>query len=232
MSNWKLILPLVLSGTLMACTSTQTATETVEPTTPEVKEPVPEKPEVAVDVTPKVEPVVKPETKPEPKPKKKSEEKPKPKPEKPAKVQKTPDGMLVLGSEEWVYIPDIDQTFKARVDTGATTSSISATDIVPFERDGKDWVQFKIDFDGKTSKEFKVPVARWAKVKQSSSDDVDKRPVVLAYIQVGDYKEKTEFTLAERGHMTFPVLLGRSFFRDIAVVDVSKKYIQNKPSKK
>ncbi|NES63368.1 ATP-dependent Zn protease, partial [Vibrio parahaemolyticus] len=29
----------------------------------------------------------------------------------------------------------------------------------------------------------------------------------------------------------FPILLGRSFFRDIAVVDVSKKYIQDKPTK-
>ncbi len=130
--------------------------------------------------------------------------------------------MLILGSEEWVYVPAIDQTFKARVDTGATTSSISATEIVPFERDGKDWVQFKIDINGKTSKEFKVPVERWAKVKQSSSDEVDKRAVVVAYIQVGDYKEKTEFTLADRDHMKFPILLGRSFFRDIAVVDVSK----------
>lgn len=130
--------------------------------------------------------------------------------------------MLILGSEEWVYAPGIDETFKARVDTGATTSSISALDIVPFERDGKDWVQFKIDLGDKASKEFKAPVERWAKVKQSSSDEVNKRAVVMAYIQVGDYKEKTEFTLAERGHMKFPMLLGRSFFRDIAVVDVSK----------
>lgn len=140
--------------------------------------------------------------------------------------------MLILGAEEWVHIPAINQTFKGRVDTGATTSSISATEVVPFERDGKDWVQFKIDINGKASKEFKLPVERWAKIRQSSSEDVDKRPVVLAYIQVGDLKEQTEFTLTERGHMKFPILLGRSFFRDVAVVDVSKKYVQNKPSGK
>ncbi|MEF1341315.1 ATP-dependent zinc protease, partial [Vibrio rotiferianus] len=133
---------------------------------------------------------------------------------------------------EWVYVPAIDQTFKARIDTGATTSSISATDIVPFERDGKDWVQFKIDVNGKASKEFKLPVERWAKIKQSSSDEVDKRAVVVAYIQVGDMNEQTEFTLAERGHMKFPILLGRSFFRDVAIIDVSQKYVQKKPNKK
>ena len=222
MKNWKLILPLMMSGSLIACTSTQTTTEPVEPETPEVEQPVVVEPEIKPEVEPK------PEIKPEPEP----EKKPEPKPEKPVKVQKTPDGMLILGSEEWVYVPGIDETFKARVDTGATTSSISALDIVPFERDGKDWVQFKIDLGDKASKEFKLPVERWAKVKQSSSDEVNKRAVVVAYIQVGDYKEKTEFTLAERGHMKFPMLLGRSFFRDIAVVDVSKKYVQDKPSNK
>ncbi|MCG6465470.1 ATP-dependent zinc protease [Vibrio parahaemolyticus] len=221
MNNWKLILPLMMSGSLIACTSTQMTTEPVEPETPKVEQPMTVEPEVKPEVEPMPEVKPKPETKPEKKPE----------PKKTVKVQKTPDGMLILGSEEWVYVPAIDQTYKARVDTGATTSSISATEIVPFERDGKDWVQFKIDINGKTSKEFKVPVERWAKVKQSSSDEVDKRAVVVAYIQVGDYKEKTEFTLADRDHMKFPILLGRSFFRDIAVVDVSKKYIQDKPTK-
>ncbi|MGR5243343.1 MULTISPECIES: putative ATP-dependent zinc protease [Vibrio] len=227
MKNWKLLLPVIMSGSLIACTSTPT-TEPVEPEVPEV----PEVPKVEEPI--KVEPEVKPEveTKPEIEP----EKKPTPKPEKetkpkPVKVQKTPDGMLILGSEEWVYVPAIDQTYKARIDTGATTSSISATNIVPFERDGKDWVQFNVDIDGKASKEFKLPVERWAKVRQSSSEEVDKRPVVMAYIQVGDLKEQTEFTLTERDHMKFPILLGRSFFRDIAVVDASKKYIQNQPSK-
>lgn len=224
MKNWKLILPLVMSGGLIACTSTPTTTEPVEPEAPKVEQPI-EVPEVQPETE------LKPDVKPEPKPEIKPEKKPEPKPEKPTKVQKTPDGMLILGSEEWVYVPAIDQTYKARIDTGATTSSISASNIVPFERDGKDWVQFNVDIDGKASKEFKLPVERWAKVRQSSSEEVDKRPVVVTYIQVGDLKEQTEFTLAERGHMKFPILLGRSFFRDVAVVDVSKKYIQNKPSK-
>ncbi|WP_045405346.1 ATP-dependent zinc protease family protein [Vibrio jasicida] len=225
MKNWKLILPLMMSGGLIACTSTPTTTEPVEPEKPVVELPI-EKPDVKPEVDPK--PEVKPEQKPETKP----EKKPDPKPAKPPQAKKTPDGMLILGSEEWVYVPDIDQTFKGRVDTGATTSSISATEIVPFERDGKDWVKFKIDINGKASKEFKLPVERWAKVRQSSSEEVDKRAVVVAYIQVGDLKEKTEFTLAERSHMNFPILLGRSFFRDVAVVDVSKKYVQNKPNGK
>ncbi len=104
MKNWKLILPLMMSGSLIACTSTQTTQEPVEPESPKVEEPVKVEPEVKPDVDPKPEVEPKPEAKPE--------KKPEPKPKKPVKVTKTPDGMLILGSEEWVYVPEIDQTFK------------------------------------------------------------------------------------------------------------------------
>ncbi|WP_260261909.1 ATP-dependent zinc protease family protein [Vibrio intestinalis] len=140
----------------------------------------------------------------------------------------TSDGRLILGEQEWVYIPGLQESFKARIDTGATTSSISATDIVPFERDGKDWVKFKIEHDNIKSKEMALPVDRWVRIRQSSAEGTQRRAVVQAWIQIGDVKEKTAFTLADRTHLTFPVLLGRSFFDNVALVDVSRKYVQDK----
>ncbi|USD42713.1 ATP-dependent zinc protease [Vibrio sp. SCSIO 43135] len=215
---WKVLLGLMLSGGLVACSTTgQAPTEPQDK--PQIEEPQVETPETKPEVKPEEKPEVKPEPKPEPKPK------PKPQP------TKTEDGKLILGEEEWVFIPGLKQSFKARIDTGATTSSISATEIVPFERDGKDWVKFKIDHDGKQSKEIALPVQRWVKIKQANSDESDKRPVIIAWVQVGDLKEKTEFTLADRTHLTYPLLMGRSFFNDVAVVDVSKKFVQPKITK-
>lgn len=213
--TWKALIPIMLSGGLIACSTTGPAP--VEPEEkPAIEEPAVETPEVE---TPKeeVEKPKEPETKPEPK-----------EPEVKEKVQKTADGKLLLGEEEWVYVPGLEQNFKARVDTGATTSSISAVDVVPFERDGKDWVKFKIEHEGVKSKEIALPVKRWVKIKQSSSDTSQERAVVEAWIQLGDLKDKTDFTLADRTHLSFPLLLGRSFFKDVAVVDVSQKYIQDK----
>ena len=97
-----------------------------------------------------------------------------------------------------------------------------------FERDGKDWVKFKIEHDGVKSKEIALPVERWVKIRQSSAEKSERRAVVESWIQIGDLKEKTEFTLADRTHLKFPLLLGRSFFKDVAVVDVSKKFVQKK----
>ena len=155
-----------------------------------------------------------------------------PKVEQPAPVvietKSTSDGRLIFGEKEWVYIPGLEASFRARIDTGATTSSISAVDIVAFERDGNDWVKFKVEHDGIKSREMALPVDRWVRIRQSSAEGTQRRAVVQAWIQIGELKEKTTFTLADRTHLTFPVLLGRSFFKDVALVDVSRKYIQDK----
>ncbi|MCE4936668.1 RimK/LysX family protein [Aliivibrio fischeri] len=202
-----LLLPILLAG----CMSTATTTsETDEATNPSVEQPV----------TPETKPEVKPEQKPQVDPK------PPVKPE--ANELKTADGKLLLGEEEWIYIKAINHNAKARIDTGATTSSISAVDIEMFERDGKDWVKFKLAHNEKETKEFESPVSRIVTIRQSSTEKRTDRPVIEAWVQIGDLKTKTEFTLNDRTHMTFPVLLGRTFFRDVAVVDVSKKFIQPK----
>lgn len=144
------------------------------------------------------------------------------------KAQKTSDGKLILGSREWVYVPGLKQNFRSRVDTGATTSSISATDIETFKRNGKSWVKFKVEHDGIKSDYLELPVKRWVKILQSTADDSQRRAVVEAWIQIGDLKQKTEFTLADRTHLTYPLLLGRSFIKGVAVIDVGESYIQDK----
>ena len=211
--TWKFLIPVMLSGGLMAC-----STPGPQPAEPD-KKPQIEKPKVEQPDKEAEKP-----RKPEPKPEVKPEKKPPPKPQ----PKKTSDGKLILCEQEWVYIPGLEENFKARIDTGATTSSISATDVVEFERDGKDWVKFKIEHDGTKSKEIALPVQRWVKIRQSSADEAERRPVVESWIQIGDLKEKTEFTLADRTHLTFPLLLGRSFFKDVAIVDVSKRFVQKK----
>ena len=218
MNKRKALIALMMSGGLMACSTTSSVDSGKDQVTPS---------EGSTEVV-----VETPVDKPEEKPSEPEVEKPvKPEPPVVEAPKKTADGKLILGEEEWVFVPGLKETFKARVDTGATTSSISAVDIIPFERDGKDWVKFKIEHDGIKSKELSLPVERWVNIKQSSADGSQKRAVIQAWIQLGDLKEKTEFTLADRTHLSFPLLLGRSFFRDIAVVDVGQKYVQDKITK-
>lgn len=138
---------------------------------------------------------------------------------------------VVLGEVEWIWVETLNRIFKARVDTGATTSSMHARDIVVTERDGKNWVRFSIfpEEGSDTSYDIEAPLIRYANIRQSSVEGSDRRPVVSLIIRIGELTERAEFTLTDRSHLTYPILLGREFIRDIAVVDVAKKYAQPKP---
>ena len=107
---------------------------------------------------------------------------------------------------------------------------IVGPDLQVFERDGKEWVRFNLDHisDGndKNTEIVEAPVVRWVKIRQSTTEQAERRPVIEAWVNLGQLHEKTQFTLADRSHMTYPVLLGRDFFKDIALVDVGKKYVQ------
>lgn len=141
------------------------------------------------------------------------------------------DGKMVLGRTEWIWIESVNQVFRARVDSGATTSSLSARDIVEFERDGENWVRFNMVPDDDTDDSYEVEAkrVRVAKIRQSSTDELDRRPVVSMTVRIGDFTEDAEFTLTDRTQMTYPILLGRGFLRDVALIDVAKSYYQPKP---
>ncbi len=146
----------------------------------------------------------------------------------PAQVVVTQNLDFVLGEVEKVRLDAIDQSFDARIDTGAVTSSLNAVDIEEFERNGEQWVRFHLN--NNTAKEeeqqwIEAPVIRFVKIRQSTTNEVERRAVVELWIKLGKIHEKAQFTLADRSQMSHPILIGREFIRDIAVVDVSKKYI-------
>ena len=56
----------------------------------------------------------------------------------------TLDSKIIIGETEMVRITPPQVTLKARIDTGATTTSIDARNITAFERDSKKWVKFSV----------------------------------------------------------------------------------------
>lgn len=141
------------------------------------------------------------------------------------------DDKIILGRTEWIWLEAINRVFRARVDSGATTSSLSAHHIVEFERDGKKWIRFNMvpDDDVDDSYEVEAPLVRFARIRQASSEEIDRRAVVEMTIKIGEFTDTAEFTLTDRSSMTYPILLGREFLRDIALIDVAKSYHQPKP---
>ena len=136
---------------------------------------------------------------------------------------------LVLGSEELFTVEPGGVRLLALIDTGAATCSLSVVDLKPFERDGSDWVRFKLpngpDAEPVT---IELPIARHVRVARPGFDR-QRRPVVAMSLTVGEVTHMVEVNLVERGEFEFPLLIGRNFLKDAAVVDVSRKKVQGKP---
>lgn len=140
----------------------------------------------------------------------------------------------LVGRSEWIGLPDIGTYLRARIDSGANTSSLSAKEINRFERDGEDWVRFKLGIndddivvDGVRDEWIEAPVERRVRIVQAAGSE--SRPVVSLLMTLGSIREPVEFTLNDRSHLNYPVLLGRRFLMDIALIDVAATYLHPRP---
>lgn len=136
------------------------------------------------------------------------------------------DKKLVIGAREKVWLADLNLALPARIDTGAQTASLDARNIHLFERDGTRWVRFDI---AHPLTEALIPMeqklVRITRVVQSSNDKGERRPVIKLPIAIGPTRQTAEFTLSDRAHLDYQVLVGRNILKDVMLVDVSQSNI-------
>lgn len=135
------------------------------------------------------------------------------------------DGKILVGEAEYATVHPGNLRLEARIDSGATTSSMHAIDIKSFERDGQRWVRFTTLTERGGEITLEQPRVRHVRIK-GEGDDYERRPVVLLDIQIGSVRQKIEVSLTDRENYHYPLLIGRNFLRDHAVIDVSRKYVQ------
>lgn len=139
-------------------------------------------------------------------------------------------GKVVVGEVENFYLAGPELVYKARIDSGAETSSIDARNITRFERDGSNWVRFDVPIpDTEDFVTLEKEISRRVKVIQSSTDEAERRIVVELQFSIGDHQQVAEFTLASRSNLTYQVLVGRNVLRDVMLVDVGKEYATELP---
>ena len=135
---------------------------------------------------------------------------------------------MVVGSLEEIRITPPGIAITARIDTGADSNSLSATNLVFLERDGDDWVRFDLQAkDGIHTLERRV--RRYVRVFQQSDTAGARRPVVFLRVQLGNILGNFEFSLSDRTHLKHAVILGRSLLMDLLLVDVSQEFLRPLP---
>lgn len=116
----------------------------------------------------------------------------------------------VVGWLEKARIYPGDMLVKARVDTGAKTSSLGADILGYFERDNGKWVHFTTtNYKGKTVW-LERKVHRIAKIKHNSGG-LQERPVISMGVCLANIYHETEVNLQDRNHMNYQMLIGREF---------------------
>ncbi|MPT14004.1 MULTISPECIES: ATP-dependent zinc protease [Microbacterium] len=143
-------------------------------------------------------------------------------------VSRSTHSNTLTGWREWVSLPDLGVDWiKAKIDTGARTSSLHAFDIQEFERDGEAWVRFRVK-PWQDSQEDAVIVEspiHDRRAVRSSSGHAQERLVVQLMIRLVDREVMAEVTLSNRDEMGFRMLIGREALRRGYVVDPARSFL-------
>ena len=135
--------------------------------------------------------------------------------------------IVMIGRVEKVALPDfINEKFKARIDTGATVSSIWASDI----RVNKTGLYCKLFGEGSpvyTGEELHFSEYSMRSVRSSNGYE-ELRYQVVINVSLAGRRVKAKVTLADRSGQIYPMLIGRNILRNKFIVHVAEGDIDKK----
>jgi ribosomal protein S6--L-glutamate ligase len=140
---------------------------------------------------------------------------------------------MIIGSEEWCAFSALKiPAVKARVDSGAKTSSLHAYNIQPFEQDGKEFVRFEVhplQNNRSVSVVCEAELVARRHVK-SSIGEKEQRHVIRTTVTMGSDSWEIEVTLTNRDSMGYRMLLGREAMRGRMLVDPEASFVTGERS--
>ena len=123
------------------------------------------------------------------------------------------DAKHVFGRIEYVQIADNKKLIKAKMDTGAKFSSLSAINIKVFERDGQKWVSYDVFHERKKINiPMESPLIKQTRIKlrhdEKSDSKYSERPLVLLPVCIRNHRLDIKVNLVDRKRFLYPMLIG------------------------
>ena len=133
--------------------------------------------------------------------------------------------MEIFGWVERVKLMDGELSLKAKLDSGAANSSLDATNIERFRRDGARYIRFTVtDPDSGEDLMLEKPLVRNVRIVRHSGQH-QRRPVIKMPICLGDRSMEVEVNLIDRSNFIYPMLLGRSAMKGFALIDSGETFM-------
>lgn len=138
----------------------------------------------------------------------------------------------VIGWREWIGLPELGlPPIKAKIDTGAATSSLHAFDVFRFRRGTTRYVRFSVhplQRSHDDSQLIEAEVIEDRRIK-SSNGQVEERPVIQMDLQIHNRVWTADVTLTNRDEMGFRMLLGREALRKRFLIDPGRSFLAGHP---
>lgn len=133
-----------------------------------------------------------------------------------------------IGWREWLSLPDLGISWiKAKIDTGARSSTLHAFDLEPFHQNGTSMLRFKIHPQQRNTQDTITAEAELLEERhvRSSTGHTQLRPVISTIVDLNGLSWPIELTLTSRDQMGFRMLLGRQAVRQRFLVDSGRSFL-------
>jgi len=140
------------------------------------------------------------------------------------------ENMVTVGWEEWLALPELGlPAIKAKVDTGAKTSSLHAFDVEPYTTGSKEMVRFGIHPipDRPDIEVYCTAETTGQREVTSSNGESELRYFIMTELSIMGQVWPIEISLSNREGMSYRMLLGRSAMRGRIIVDPVASCVHN-----
>jgi hypothetical protein len=136
--------------------------------------------------------------------------------------------LVNLGWRERVALPQLGiGLLKAKLDTGARSSSLHVDSLQEFHRDGATWLRFTMHLGRREP--LAICCEAPALDRRAVTDTGGRRTerwFIRSQLQLAGQSFSVDINLTDRRHMLFPLLLGRTALSGRFAVDPARSYTQ------
>lgn len=133
--------------------------------------------------------------------------------------------LVILGWVETVTLPEVGLKIKAKLDSGAETSSLDARIVKKFRKDGRRWVRFTL-MDPQSGEEHvlvRERVRTIGVVQHEGNNQI--RPTVMMQVCIANRLLDVEVSLVDRSEFSYPLLMGRRALSSFALIDSGNTHL-------